>query len=374
LQYIQKVKIVIDNKIPFINGALEPYAEVVYKRGAEITKDDVKDADALIVRTRTKCNAELLEGSSIQFIATATIGFDHIDTQYCKEKGIEWTNAKGCNSSSVLQYIFAALVRMEIKHRFELKDKTIGIVGVGSVGTKVARFALALGMKVLLCDPFVKQEDLINLYVDFSEIKKADIITFHVPLSKDGEYPTYHLAGYEFFESLSPNAIVMNSSRGEVVDGSALKSALQNKKIQDSVIDVWEHEPNIDLELLNLVGIATPHIAGYSLDGKATGTEMSIHALAKFFDLPLLDWRVQNLPFVKDQKVALPSSANYQDAIAYTYPIHSDDERLRNSVSDFELQRETYPVRREFSAYQFVCEKDSQIQELVSMGFNAVES
>ena len=354
------MKIVIDNKIPFIEGVFEPHAEVVYKRGAEITRQDVADADALIVRTRTKCNAELLKGSKVRFIATATIGFDHIDTEFCAKEGIHWTNAKGCNSSSVLQYVFTALVALEVKHRFKLKDKTIGIVGVGSVGEKVARYAMALGMKVLLCDPFRVVDEWRDFYVPFSEISKTDIITFHVPLSRDGEYASYHLADAAFFEQLSPDALLINTSRGEVVDGAALKQALKNNKILDAVLDVWESEPHIDLELLALVAIGTPHIAGYSLDGKATGTAMSVHSISRFFNLPLLNWTATGLPYLKAVDVQLEAGQSYSDIFTYTYNIYSDDQRLRQNPDAFELQRESYPVRREFSAYRYFCKNQKQ--------------
>lgn len=364
------MKIVIDNKIPFIEGIFEPYAEVVYKRGAEITKQDVKDADALIVRTRTKCNAELLKGSKVRFIATATIGFDHIDTEFCKKEGIEWTNAKGCNSSSVLQYIFTALVAMEKKHSFQLKDKSIGIVGVGSVGEKIARYAMALGMKVLLCDPFRILDQWKALYVPFSEIPKADIITFHVPLSTDGEHPTFHLADATFLDKLTPETLLLNTSRGEVIDGAALKQTLKNKKILDAVLDVWEHEPNIDLELLELLAIATPHIAGYSLDGKATGTAMSVHAVARFFGLPLENWEAADLPFIKEKEVQLNERQTYSDVFAYTYNIYTDDERLRQKPDTFELQRESYPVRREFTAYRFQSNNEEQKNMLGALGLD----
>ncbi|MBO4536323.1 MAG: 4-phosphoerythronate dehydrogenase, partial [Bacteroidales bacterium] len=267
------MKIVCDDKIPFLRGVFEPYAEVVYLPGAAITAADVRDADALIVRTRTRCNCALLEGSSVRVIASATIGYDHIDTAWCSEHGIEWANAPGCNSGSVAQYIASALKVLAERFDLDLGNTTFGIVGVGHVGGKVARVAQALGMRVLLNDPpraaaegpdgFVSLDDL---------IAGSDIITLHVPLTSE----THHLFDAGRLSQMRPDQILINTSRGEVVDGEALKSALRARRLATAVLDVWEHEPDIDPELAQLVEIATPHIAGYSQDGKAAGTTAAV--------------------------------------------------------------------------------------------------
>jgi erythronate-4-phosphate dehydrogenase len=351
------MKVLVDKKIPFINGVLEKYAEVVYCEGRDITSDIVRDADALIVRTRTRCDRALLEGSSVRFIATATIGFDHIDTQYCEANKIFWTNSAGCNSSSVQQYIAAALFHLADRDRFELAGKTIGIVGVGNVGSKVASLCKAIGMRTLLNDPPRERREGSKDFVSLETvIRNSDIITFHVPLNTDGVDKTYHLVDEKLLGSFRRNQILINSSRGEVVESEALKSALKNKMLTDCVLDVWEHEPEIDRELLGLVGVVTPHIAGYSADGKANGTAMSVRAFSRFFKLDLHEWYPDKVPLPAlttlevDCKNRTPQSV-VSGVVKRTYDLLADDARLRMSPSTFEKQRGEYPLRREFSTY-----------------------
>ena len=358
------LKIVVDDKIPFLKGVLEPFANVEYYTGSEISGEKVKDADALIIRTRTKCNRALLDKSKVKFIATATIGFDHIDTVYCESAGIKWTNAPGCNSGSVKQYIASVLVRLSMKYHFQFSEKTIGVVGHGNVGSKVAKLASDLGMKVLVNDPPLQRTGNPYPYVTLEEIKeKADIITFHVPLNKEGDDKTLYMADDAFFKSLKQECLIINSSRGEVVNNAALKNALINKQIKGAVLDVWENEPNIDLELLQLVDFATPHIAGYSADGKANGTAMSVQAVSDYFGFGLKKWFPENvqLPDNTNIKVALngkkPSDL-ISELILTTYDIKNDDEYLRKSIETFEKQRGSYPLRREFQNYTPILEKD----------------
>jgi len=352
------MKVVCDSDIPFLKGALEPYCQVVYARGSEISREMVMDADALVIRTRTKCNAALLEGTNVRFIATATIGYDHIDTLWCESNGIKWTNAPGCNSWSVQQYIGSLLVTMSRTLGFSFKEKTIGVVGVGNVGSKVARLAALLGFRVLLCDPPRARREGSGQFVSLDEIiSRSDIITLHVPLIRDGEDATFHLFDNARLASMNQQQILINSSRGEVVDGTTLKNALAQKKILAASLDVWENEPQIDPELLSLLFTGTPHIAGYSVDGKATGTTMSIQALGKFFDLPCREWEVTEVPqsiqpseFSIDTAGKTPQEV-LADAILHTYDIRTDDAALRADVASFEKQRSHYPVRREFPAF-----------------------
>lgn len=371
------MKVVIDDKIPYIKGALEPFAEVVYLPGSKTTPEIVSNADAIITRTRTKCNEALLAGSSVKFIATATIGFDHIDTAYCDKAGIVWTNAPGCNSSSVEQYIASALMVLSEKKGFNLADKTIGIVGVGNVGSKVARIAQIFGMKVLLNDPPRARKEGLEAFTDLKEIlEKADIITLHVPLNLEGEDKTYHLADEDFFARLQKKPIVINSCRGEVTDTKAFKEALKSGKISGAVIDCWENEPNIDLELLNTIDLATPHIAGYSKDGKANGTSMSIQALSRFFGLGIDNWSCKDVELPETTEVAIDGTDKSEEqilreAVLATYDIREDDQRLRNSVETFEKQRGDYPVRREFPVYPIIAKNIDQnsIEKLKNLGF-----
>jgi erythronate-4-phosphate dehydrogenase len=372
------IKIVADNKIPFLKGVLEPYAQVRYYPGKEITPDKVRDADALIVRTRTRCDANLLEGSNVRFIATATIGFDHIDTEYCRRNNIQWTNAPGCNSGSVMQYIASALVFLSEKYGFDYKNITLGVVGVGNVGSKVVNIADALGMKVLMNDPPRERKEGKNAFVPLETIlRQADIITFHVPLDRDGTDKTYHLADDAFFDKLHHDAIIINSSRGEVVDNKALKNALKTRKVKAAVLDVWENEPGLDPELLDLVDIGTPHIAGYSVDGKAMGTAMSVQAVSRFFGFDLDRWFPSGLPapantIIKLEGENLSSREIINQAIRATYNIEEDDKRLRSSPESFEQQRGDYPVRREFGAFQLILKNVPQKtqQTLKKIGFN----
>ena len=324
------MKVIIDHKIPYIKEAIENITDdVVYLPGNAFTRETVKDADALIVRTRTKCNRELLEGSKVKFIATATIGYDHIDTEYCREAGITWTNCPGCNAGSVEQYVHSVLLLLKEKKGLDLKNATIGVVGVGHVGSRVARMAEGLGMKVLLNDP-PRAEQGEQGFVDLATMaRECDVITFHTPLNREGAYRTYHLVDEDFLFSLERAPFVINSSRGEVVDTASLLVALAAGKIKAAVIDTWEYEPHISKELMEVAFLATPHIAGYSADGKANATRMSLEALCRFFGIEA------------DFSILPPEGPKGYDPIR-------DSEWLKASPEKFEWFRENYPIRREF--------------------------
>lgn len=350
------MKIVADDKIPFLKGALEKFGEVVYLTGKAISNANLKDADALLVRTRTKCNEELLKGTSVKFIGTATIGFDHIDIHYCNTNNIKWTNAPGCNSSSVQQYITAALLRISRDHHFNLEEKTLGIVGVGNVGSKVEKAARALGMNIMLNDPPRERREGKKNFVLLGDILyNADIITVHVPLKVVGEDCTFHMFNEKSFKKMRKGTWFINSSRGEVVDTASIKKSLTKDKIR-SVLDVWENEPDIDTSLMHLAFIATPHIAGYSTDGKANGTAMVVNSLASYFDLPLKNWYPRNIPAPPDTNIVIDCRDKsdidvISEAVNRTYLIDHDDIRLRLSPGDFEKLRGDYPLRREFTCY-----------------------
>lgn len=351
------MKIVADDKIPFLKGALEPYAEMIYLPGKQIDREILKDADALLIRTRTKCTADLLEGTSIRFIGTATIGFDHIDTQYCNRGKIFWTNSPGCNSSSVQQYIAAALLKIAYEKSFSLKDKTLGIIGVGNVGSKVEKFVRTVGMNVLLNDPpRARLEGKKNFHQLNEVLSQSDILTVHVPLNLMGEDCTHHLFNDENFSKIRKGAWFINSSRGEVVDTNALKNALNSGNIGGAVIDVWEHEPDIDRGLMSQVFIGTPHIAGYSTDGKANGTAMVVNSLCKYFNLPNTNWYPGKIPPPASPSILIDCKGESEEdilneAVKHTYNIDEDDARLRHSPSNFEKLRGDYPLRREFTSY-----------------------
>lgn len=377
------MKIICDSHIPFLNGVLEPYADVVYLPGGRITRDDVLDADALVVRTRTRCDANLLEGTKVRFIATATIGFDHIDTGWCESNGIAWTNAPGCNSWSVQQYMGSLLANMSQRMGFDCKQKTLGVVGVGNVGSKVARLAALLGFRVLLCDPPRARREGSNGFVSLNEIiGNCDIITCHVPLTYDGEDSTYHLFDAARLAAMNGSRILINTSRGEVVDCKALKQALKTRSLQAASLDVWENEPDIDKELLDALFTGTPHIAGYSADGKATGTTMCVQALGRFFDLACRDWQATDLPaplqpleFTIDAADRKPQEV-LADAILHTYDVMQDDAELKADVSGFERLRSEYKTRREFPAFTVKLLNDTSGRATVFLreaGFNICE-
>ena len=355
------MKIVVDDKIPYIREKLALLADdVVYLKGAEISAEDVRDADALIVRTRTHCDERLLAGSRVQFVATATIGFDHIDTEYMAKAGITWTNCPGCNAASVAQYLECSLLLLQQQKGLDLQHTTIGIVGCGHVGSKVKTVAERLGMRVLVCDPplAVKSQELIaNSFVSMDVIEReADVITFHVPLTYEGQYATWHLGNDDFFYRLSRVPYIINTSRGEVVDNISLLNALEEGRVRDAILDVWEGEPHINLDLLNKVFIGTPHIAGYSADGKVNADNMVIDALCRHFDLPH-PGRILPPPLPADLAVSYWQSAVSQEPRANSQQPTSaldlynplvDSEKLKTAPSKFEFLRNNYPLRREY--------------------------
>ena len=311
----------------------------------------------MITRTRTLCNRDLLEGTSVRFIASATIGYDHIDTAYCREKGIGWTNAPGCNSSSVEQYIVSTLLWLASKRSLDLTALTLGVVGVGNVGSKVIHAAGALGMKVLQNDPPRERAEGSEVFVSLEELKKlSDIITLHVPLNKGGADNTHHLIDSGFLHSLKRGAILINSSRGAVVDEKALMEGIRSGILSDVILDVFESEPVVQWELLEALTLATPHIAGYSLDGKAMGTTMSVRAMSRFFGLGLDQWSPVSIPAPESSEILTEASdGDLQELLwevySQSYDVSSDDQRFRSAPESFEKLRGNYPFRREPTAY-----------------------
>ena len=374
------IRIIADNKIPFLKGVLEPWASVEYLPGSQIDRNAVMEADALLVRTRTKCNAELLSGTPVKFIGTATIGFDHIDTLWCEENNIRWTNAPGCNSFSVMQYIASALMQISFELELSLSRLTLGIVGVGNVGSKVMKLAQNLGMKVLLNDPPRQRKENDEIFVDLDRLlAKSDIVTLHVPLNKGGIDNTFHLFDKNVFNRIKEGSWLINSSRGEVVDTDAVKEALADDKLAGVVLDVWEKEPEIDISLMHMAFIATPHIAGYSTDGKANGTSMVVNELCRFFDIPLKDWFPADVPAPEEPLLVIDCYGKSPEEIArravfHSYNIMEDDVRLRFDPSRFEMLRGNYPPRREFPTYSVdLTDCPEKARTLVSsLGFRLV--
>lgn len=343
------MKVIIDNKIPYIQEVISQIVdEVIYAPGKDFTPSLVKDADALIIRTRTYCDHNLLTNSKVRFIATATIGYDHIDTEYCSKAGIEWANAPGCNSTSVAQYIESSLLLLQQIKEKQLSELTLGVIGIGNVGSKVVKVGEELGMRVLQND--LAREDKEGKS-DFSSLQmlaeECDILTFHVPLYKEGKYKTFHLGDDTFFRSLKRRPIIINTARGEVLETSALLKALETGLISDAIIDVWENEPDINLTLLNKVFLGTPHIAGYSADGKANATRMSLNALCRFLKL-----KADYLITPPQPENSTTIAATMTEAYLQMYDPRKDSDALKSHPELFEKLRGDYPLRREKEAYQ----------------------
>jgi erythronate-4-phosphate dehydrogenase len=374
------IRIVADHKIPFLKGAFEGVARVEYLPGGEISRRDLVDADALITRTRTRCERSLLEGTGVRFIASATIGYDHIDTAYCMEAGIEWANAPGCNAASVQQYMVSTLLCLATRNGIGLKGLTLGVVGVGHVGGRVARAAEALGMKVLLNDPPRARKEGEEAFTGLDELLGlSDVVTLHVPLNRGGEDNTYRLVDNRFIDKLRPGAVLVNTSRGGVADEQALLGGINRGKLSDVVLDVFDREPDIHPDLLNRLTLATPHIAGYSLDGKANGTGMAVRAVSRAFQLGMDDWHPDQIP-CPDQLVlfsdaaALPREQMLWELYRMTYDVSVDDGRLRADPGAFESLREDYPLRREPDVYTVRLSRGTRdVREILeTLGFSVL--
>lgn len=372
------MKILADAHIPFLKGVAEQFGEVSYLPGNQFTREAIKENDVLIVRTVTRFGEENLPESNVKLICSATIGYDHIDTEYCDSHNVAWRTAPGCNASSVEQYITASLLFLAQKYSFSLKDKTIGIVGVGNVGKKVEAACRILGMRVLLNDPPREKAEgrkSESKFVDINTIKQeADIITFHTPLTKSGEHKTYHLADDTFFSTVDKKPFIINAARGGVTDNQSLKKALKNGKISGIVLDCWENEPEIDQELLEMADIATPHIAGYSSDGKWTATMMSIENLRKFFGIDK-EAIYQSLPSPVDQVINLkevPGKQQLSHAVWHSYNPMEETALLKASPEKFYWFRSNYSLRREYHAYSIINALPSVIDTLKKLGFNII--
>jgi erythronate-4-phosphate dehydrogenase len=378
------VKIIADANIPYVAECFSSIGEVEVVIGREITPAVVADADALVVRSVTRVDSNLLAKSGVRFVGTATIGFDHVDVDYLARNNISFASAPGSNANSAAEYVIAALLEIGQKHKIKLEGKSIGVIGVGNVGSRVAKKAAALGMKVKLNDPPLQRQTRDPKYLPIEELFDCDFITLHTPLTFDGVDKTFHLADEKFFQSLKQKCVFINASRGAVVDTHALQDAIKKGAFKAVALDVWENEPNIDTELLEMVDIGTPHIAGYSLDGKITGMIMVYKALCEYFGLDT-KYNVEDFlpePVVPKLTVKL-NDGNKQEvlcqAVQKVYNINEDDRRLRQIVNQpqerrgefFDKLRKHYPVRREFQNTQVILQSSCQslAKKLAGIGF-----
>lgn len=373
--------LIVDENIALADQAFGQFGKVTLLPGRKISNSELKDADILIVRSITNVNEELLKNTSVKFVGTTTIGTDHIDLRYLSKNKISFADAKGCNAYSVAEYVIAAILNLAVRFDFSLKNKSIGIVGVGNIGNKVAVFANALGMNVLLNDPPLKRSGDKRKFVELNEIFKCDIITLHVPLNLTGVDKTYHLFDKENIKKIKENAILINTSRGAVINNQDLLSLIDKKNLK-VVLDVWENEPDINLELLKKVQIATPHIAGYSYEGKVNGTKIIYDSLCRFlgaeksfqFNLSLPHNPI--LSFEECDKI----EKSLDKLVSTIYAIKEDDKRMRKILDmkreeliiDFDKQRKNYPRRREFNNYTVISNSlsDTEKKLLTNLRFN----
>ena len=382
------MRIVADANIPFVRECFSSAGDVEVLGGRAITPEAVADADALVVRSITPVNGRLLDGSAVRFVGTATIGFDHVDRDYLGRRGIGFASAPGSNADSAAEYTMAALLELSRRHAIRLEGQSIGIVGVGNVGRRVAARCEALGMRVLRNDPPLQRHTGDTVYVPIEALYDCRFLTIHTPLTRDGIDRTFHLADTGFFSSLADGTVLLNASRGAVVDAGALKHAIGAGRLQGVALDVWEGEPEIDPELLERVDLGTMHIAGYSYDGKITGMIMIYRALCEHFGLkPRFDVP-DFLPEPEVPRLQL-ASANRTDqevvaeAVERVYDIRRDDRELRRIVQQpaserglfFDALRKDYPVRREFRNTTVTLDdcRESLVSKLAGIGFRVEE-
>jgi erythronate-4-phosphate dehydrogenase len=359
--YNDHMKIVADENIPCVEKAFSTLGEVALLPGRGLRPADVRDADVLLVRSVTRVDHDLLEGSRVRFVGSATIGYDHVDREYLGRRGIGFATAPGSNATSAAEYVVSALLVLQERHAFDLASMTVGIVGCGNVGSRVRDRLTALGMSCLVNDPPLQRAGGQDGFVELEAVLQADIVSLHVPLTRGGRYPTFHLADGSFLRRLKPGAILLNTARGAVVDNLALAALLRKRDDLCVVLDVWEGEPAINTVLLEAAVLGTPHIAGYSLDGKFRGTEMIYRAACEYFGQTPQWCALDDLPAAPLPAPAPAEGggtmAGIRHAVLAAYDVRRDDRRLREILklpaderpAWFDRLRRDYPVRREFA-------------------------
>lgn len=353
------MKIIVDENIVFGREAFGTLGRVTTAAGRSLTNEQVADAEAMIVRSVTKVNKKLLDGSKVKFVGTTTIGTDHIDLEYLADNGIAFAHAPGCNSYSVAEYVFGALSWMYMNKGVKLEGKTLGVIGCGNVGRKVARFGEAMGMEVLRNDPPLQEQTGDDDYVGLEDALECDVVTLHVPFTKTGKYKTHHLINEETLDVVNSGTVLINTSRGAVVDNNALKNRIRTRDDIHTILDVWENEPAIDAELLQIIDLGSAHIAGYSFEGKINGTLMVYDALCEHLfaannlvlDLPKLENNILDLYGVNSAWHLLYKIFNK------VYRVEKDYLLLRDGLSEpdiaphFDMLRKHYRMRRELNNY-----------------------
>ncbi len=377
---ISQPTIIADERIPYVRDALQPLGRLITLSGRDMNAITIRNADILIVRSVTRVDELLLDKSNVRYVASASTGYDHIDTQYLEKRGIHFFAAAGCNANAVSEYVAAAIAFICRRDTLRLDDLTLGIIGVGNIGARVADKARAMGMKVLLNDPPLKEKTGSDKFRPLETVlRRADIVTLHVPLTEN-IYPTIRMVNSSFMDAMKPNAFLINTSRGAVVDEDALLAGLKNKQIRDAVLDVWCNEPAINTGLLERVVIGTPHIAGHSIDGKVNATVMVYNDLCKFLGMTP-GWKPEDLPRPEKPVILLNENKDkftaIIDVLLCAYPIHNDDAVLREILhkpesgreSFFDSVRNEYPMRREFNSYHVTGNNSNIIDILCTLGF-----
>lgn len=371
------MKILIDENMPYAEQLFSQLGEVVLKSGRTLTADDLIDVDALMIRSVTKVNADLIsKANRLKFVGTATAGMDHVDQDLLKERGIFFTAAPGCNKVGVAEYAFSVMMVLAQQHGFSVFDKTVGIIGAGQVGSYLQHCLEGIGIKVLINDPPKQQAGDSRQFTPLDELlTEADIITLHTPITRDGEYPTHHLIGESVLNKLRGDQILINAARGPVVDNSALKARLLRNDGFIAALDVFEFEPEVDMELLPLLAFATPHVAGYGLEGKARGTTMIFNSYCEFLDNELRAHASDLLPTAPVPKLVLDrdwDEATLHNITQLVYDVRKDDALFRREISQpgsFDLMRKNYWDRREYSAVTLVGDNSCRLSPLEKLGF-----
>lgn len=368
------MKIVVDENMPLAEALFAEFGEVVRVPGRTLTAAQLTDADVLLVRSITKVNASLLsQANKLKFVGTATIGTDHVDKTYLTENAIPFFSAPGCNKVSVGEYVISALLVMAEKYQFSLSGLSLGIIGAGNTGTAVAERAAALGVVVKLCDPPKQQSGDQQKFVTYDEALTCDLVSFHVPLSRHGEHATFHLLDERRIQALRPEQILINACRGEVWDNQAMLVRQQSALPLRLVMDVWENEPNVLQTLVPYTEIATPHIAGYSLEGKYRGTYMLYEAFCQHFGYEIKKQLQPMLPVADINTLSLSADVTeciLKKLIHLVYDVRRDDAIFRHKIvqlGSFDDMRKKYPERREWSSLMISAEKNNDI--LVQLGF-----
>ncbi|MDC5848010.1 4-phosphoerythronate dehydrogenase [Vibrio europaeus] len=371
------MKILVDENMPYAEQLFSQLGEVVLKSGRTLTADDLVDVDALMIRSVTKVNAELIaKANKLKFVGTATAGMDHVDQALLKEKGIYFTAAPGCNKVGVAEYAFSVMMVLAQQHGFSVFDKTVGIIGVGQVGSYLQKCLEGIGINVLINDPPKQAEGDTRQFTSLPKLlEQADIITLHTPITRDGEHPTHHLIDQGVLEMLRGDQILINAARGPIVDNAALKARLQKNDGFIAALDVFEFEPEVDMELLPLLAFATPHVAGYGLEGKARGTTMIFNSYCEFLNNELRAHASDLLPIAPVPQLNLDrewDEATLHNITQLVYDVRKDDALFRREISkpgSFDLMRKNYWDRREYSAVTLVGGESCNLSPLAKLGF-----